>query len=122
MLLLNKLNFIPFKDVPVPKYKDGFITFYIIDDMIGTNIFKYGKSPFTNLCIRNRHITPSNIIIATQAINLVPKTFRLNANLIVLFKFANKAKVIEDVFPIISAYATKLQFTELYEYATAKTT
>jgi hypothetical protein len=120
MLLLNKFNFVPFKDVPVPKYKDGFITFYIIDDMIGTNIFKNGKSPFTNLCIRNRHVTPSNIIIATQAINMVPKTIRLNANLIVLFKFANKEKVIEDVFPIISAYANEKQLTELYDYATAE--
>ena len=49
---------------------------------------------------------------------MVPKTIRLNANLIVLFKFANKEKVIEDVFPIISAYANEQQLTELYDYAT----
>ena len=51
---------------------------------------------------------------------MVPKTIRLNANLIVLFKFANKEKVIEDVFPIISAYANETQLTELYDYATAE--
>ncbi len=49
-----------FKDLDKPKYPDGFITHHIIDDMLGTNIFKNGRSLFTNLCIRNRHVTPSN--------------------------------------------------------------
>ena len=120
MLLLNYYDFVPFKQVPKPKYPDGFITHYIIDDMLGTNIFKNGRSVFTNLAIRNRHITPSNIIIATQAINQIPKTIRLNANLIVLFKFANKKNVIDDVFPTVSAYVTEDQLMELYEYATAE--
>jgi hypothetical protein len=60
---------------------DGFITHYIIDDMIGTNIFKNGRSLLTNLCIRKRHITPSNIIISTQSMMMIPKTIRFSANL-----------------------------------------
>ena len=35
------------------KYPNGFVLHLIIDDMLGTNIFKNGKSAFTNLCIRN---------------------------------------------------------------------
>ncbi len=66
MLLLYKHDFKNFKDLDKPKYPDGFVTHYIIDDMIGTNIFKNGRSLFTNLCIRNRHITPSNLLIKTQ--------------------------------------------------------
>ncbi len=78
--LLYSYDFIPFKEFPKPKYPDGFLIHWIIDDMLGTNIFKNGRSTFTNLCIRNRHIIPGNIIIAIQSIMSVPKTIRLNLN------------------------------------------
>ena len=118
MLLLYKYDFKIFKDLDKPKYPDGFVTHYIIDDMIGTNIFKNGKSLFTNLCIRNRHITPSNIIISTQSMMMIPKTIRLNANLIALFKFANKNTILDDIYPTMSAFITEEQFKNLYDYAT----
>ena len=86
--------------------------------MLGTNIFKNGRSTFTNLCIRNRHIIPGNIIIAIQSIMNVPKTIRLNANLLALFKFADSETVLEDVYPLFSAFVKEEQFKELYEYAT----
>ena len=118
--LLYKYNFEKFEDIPPPKYANGFLLHWIIDDMIGTNIFKNSKSTFTNLVTRNRHIIPGNIIIATQAIMQIPKTIRLNSNLIVLFKFANKKQVIEDIHPVVSAYVTEDQLMELYEYATTE--
>ena len=120
VILLDKYKFIEFKEFPKPKFPDGFIIHWIIDDMIGINIFKQGNSPFTNLCIRNRHIIPGNIIISTQSMMAIPKTIRLNANLIVMFKFANKQSVINDIYPVVSAYITEEQLTELYEYATAE--
>ncbi len=67
------IQFVKFQDLEKPNYHDGFITHYIIHDMIGTNVFKNGRSLFTNLCIRNRHITPSNIIISTQSMMMIPK-------------------------------------------------
>ena len=118
--LLYKYNFEKFEDLFPPKYANGFLLHWIIDDMIGTNIFKNSKSTFTNLVTRNRHIIPGNIIIATQAIMQIPKTIRLNSNLIVLFKFANKKQVIEDIHPVVSAYVTEDQLMELYEYATTE--
>ena len=118
MLLLDKYKFIEFKEFPKPKFPDGFIIHWICDDMLGQSIFKQGKSPFTNLCIRNRHVIPGNIIISTQSMMAIPKTIRLNANLIVMFKFANKQSVINDIYPVVSAYITEEQLTELYEYAT----
>ena len=120
MLLLNKYDFVPFKEIPKPKYPEGFITHYLIDDMLGTNIFKNGRSVFTNLCIRNRHVTPSNVLISTQSMMMIPKTIRLNANLIVLFKFANKQSVLDDIYPSISAFITEEEFKELYTYATSE--
>ena len=118
--LLYKYDFEKFEDIPEPKYPNGFLLHWVIDDMIGSNIFKHGKSAFTNLVTRNRHVIPGNIIIATQAIMQIPKTIRLNSNLIVLFKFANKKQVIEDIHPVVSAYVTEDQLMELYEYATAE--
>lgn len=118
--ILYKYNFEKFEDIPEPKYPDGFLLHWVIDDMIGSNIFKNGRSAFTNLVTRNRHVTPGNIIIATQAVMQIPKTIRLNSNLIVLFKFANKKQVIDDIYPVVSAYVTPDELMELYEYATAE--
>ena len=118
--LLYKYNFEKIEDIPEPKYPNGFLLHFIIDDMIGSNIFKNGKSAFTNLVTKNRHVTPGNIIIATQAIMQIPKTIRLNSNLIVLFKFANKKQVIDDIYPVVSAYVTEDQLMELYNHATAE--
>jgi hypothetical protein len=118
--LLVKYDFEDFEDIPKPKYPDGFLVHWIVDDMIGSNIFKNGRSAFTNLVIRNRHIIPGNIIIATQSIMQIPKTIRLNANLIVMFKFANKKSVMEDIHPVVSAYVTEEKLMELYEHATAE--
>jgi len=120
LILLHQNDFKPPSEIKQPKYPNGFVLHIIIDDMLGTNIFKNGKSAFTNLCIRNRHIVPCNIIIATQSIMMIPKTIRLNANLIVLFKFANKKNVLEDIYPVVSAYVTENEFEELYEYATSQ--
>jgi hypothetical protein len=116
--LLMKYNFEDIETITPPKYPDGFLVHWIVDDMIGSNIFKNGRSAFTNLVIRNRHIIPGNIIIASQSIMQVPKTIRLNSNLIVLFKFANKKSVIQDVFPVVSAYVTEEKLLQLYEHAT----
>jgi hypothetical protein len=116
--ILYSYDFTPFKEFPKPKFPDGFLIHWIIDDMLGTNIFKNGRSAFTNLCIRNRHIIPGNIIIAIQSIMSVPKTIRLNANLLALFKFADSNKVLEDVYPLFSAFVKEDAFKELYEYAT----
>ena len=48
----------------------------------------------------------------------IPKTIRLNSNLIVMFKFANKKMVLDDIYPVVSAYVTEEKLMELYEYAT----
>ena len=119
MILLNKYNFIPLKELPKPKYPEGFITTLFVDDMVGTNLFKNGRSYFTNLCIRHRHSpAPINIIITTQSIMMVSKTIRINANLIALFKFANKKIILNDLYPNISSYITEQEFEDIYNYAT----
>jgi hypothetical protein len=116
--LLVKYDFEAFEDLPKPKFPAGFLLHWIVDDCLGSSVFKNGRSAFTNLCIRNRHVIPGNIIIATQSIMQIPKTIRLNSNLIVMFKFANKKMVLDDIYPTVSAYVTEEKLMELYEYAT----
>jgi hypothetical protein len=119
-VLLMKYDFEDFEDIPAPKYPSGFLLHWIVDDCLGSSVFKNGRSAFTNLCIRNRHVIPGNIIIGIQSIMQVPKTIRLNSNLIVMFKFANKQAVINDVYPVVSAYVTENELMDLYEHATVE--
>ena len=49
---------------------------------------------------------------------MIPKTIRINANLIALFKFANKKIILSDLYPIVSSYITEEQFEDVYNYAT----
>ncbi len=44
--------------------------------------------------------------------------FPLNANLLALLKFADSETVLEDVYPLFSAFVKEDKFEELYEYAT----
>ncbi len=48
------------------------------------------------------------------------KTIRLNANLIALFKFANKNIILDDVYPTMSAFINEEQFRNSYDYATVE--
>jgi D-sedoheptulose 7-phosphate isomerase len=45
---------------------------------------------------------------------MIPKTIRLNANLIALFKFANKNTILDDIYRTMSAFVTEEQFKNLY--------
>ena len=105
----------------IPKYKNGFITTIILDDLLGTRAFKLGRNYLVNCIIRNRHTAGGiNFCIAVQAINSVPKNVRLNANFISMFKFANKQSVINDIMPNLSAWVSEEELMELYDYATDK--
>ena len=108
-------------NIDQPKYKNGFITTIILDDLLGTKAFKLGRNALTNCIIRNRHTAGGiNFVICVQAINSCPKNVRLNANFISMFKFANKQSVINDIMPNLSAYVSEEQLTELYDYATSE--
>ena len=37
-----------------------------------------------------------------------------------MFKFANKKSILDDIYPVISAYITEEEFEELYDYATSE--
>ena len=58
----------------IPKYKNGFMTTIILDNLLGTKAFKLGCNYLTNCIIKNRHTAGGlNFCIAVQAIIKVPR-------------------------------------------------
>jgi hypothetical protein len=48
----------------------------------------------------------------------IPKNIRLNVSLFVLYRFANKSVVLDDIYQEVSGKLTKKDFESLYDYAT----
>ena len=101
-----------------PKYPNGVVTFFILDDLVGSTAFKsVGKSALTNLVLKNRHLG-INIMIATQNLKAIPKSIRTNTSLFVIFKFASKKVITEDLYEEVSNCLTLQKFEDLLDYAT----
>ena len=72
-----------------PRFPNGCVVYLVLDDLVGTNLYKStGKSAFTNL-LKNRHLG-INILMLVQNLKAVPKSIRTNSSLFVIFKFALK--------------------------------
>lgn len=122
-ILLERYNYEHYDDLEQPKYPNGFMTFLLVDDCACSSIFKNGKSYFNNIVIKNRHNSdyniPMNIIMCVQQIFNLPKTIRLNANVICLFKYGNKKVILDDLYTLVSAWATPEEFEAYYDKATS---
>lgn len=115
---LFELESTDFAEPTPPDYPDGCVTHFILDDLIGSSAFKStGKSALTNLVLKNRHLN-INIMIATQNLKAIPKSIRTNASVFVVFRFASKKIVLEDLYEEVSNTLTLPEFEELYDYAT----
>lgn len=113
---LDKMGYMPPEK---PEYETAPITNLILDDLIGSNAFRNGRSPVMNLILRNRHVGGGlNIFICTQAMRQVPKAIRNNANVFAVYKYANAKMVVDDIYDEVSNLLTEAQFQKLYEYAT----
>jgi hypothetical protein len=115
---LMELELLNYEPPLKPLYPDGCVVFAVFDDLIGSSAFKsVGRSALTNLVLKNRHLCV-NILIATQSMRGIPKNIRLNVSLFVLYKFANRKVILEDVYEEVSGKLTPEQFEALYDYAT----
>jgi len=99
-----------------PRYTTNPINFLVLDDCLGSSAFRQGKSPFTQFALQNRHYKTC-ILILTQNLKAIPKSLRINVNLFVLFKFANK-QVLLDMYTEVENLLTEDEFMMLYQYAT----
>lgn len=115
---LMELDMMNYEPPQAPTYPNGCINHLIFDDLVGTDAFKaVGKSALTNLVLKNRHLGCC-IYIATQNLKAIPKSIRANTSLFVLYRFANKNIVLQDLYQEVSGMLTPTQFEEVYDLAT----
>ena len=119
LLILDKYDFkdpfINFEMVK-PKYTQYRVNFLIFDDLISHNSAFKKNSKICNLTIKCRH-HHCNLLFTTQYPKGIPPVIRTNTDLWVLFKFASKERILDQIYNEISSIVTIDQFEALYEYA-----
>jgi len=97
-----------------PRYPNGCVTFFILDDLIGSAAFRStGKSALTNLVLKNRHLA-----INIKNLKAVPKSIRTNTSLFVIFRYANKKIISEDLYDEVSNTLKIDEFEDMFDHAT----
>ena len=120
LLILDKYDFKdPFINFEMikPKYIQYRVNFLIFDDLISHNSAFKKNSKICNLTIKCRH-HHCNLLFTTQYPKGIPPVIRTNTDLWVLFKFASKERILDQIYNEISSIVTIDQFEALYEYAT----
>jgi len=117
LILLYDNDFIEPEDMK-PEYENMPVFWFVLDDLVGDNkAFKKGNCALSNLCIKHRHLG-INLIFTSQYLRAIPPVIRRNIDIYVLYKFANKQSVIEQIYPEVSSLCTEEQFEEMYSKAT----
>lgn len=115
---IRDLEAMGFVEPKKPRYPHGCVTFLILDDLVGSSAFKsQGRSALTELVLKNRHLGVC-IIIATQSLRSIPKAIRTNANLYLIWRFASKKIIMDDLYTEVSSHLTLPQFESLIDFAT----
>ena len=103
---------------PMPLYKTYPINKIILDDCLGGNAFDAKKKNFLVKSLLNSRHNRIEFYIAAQSLKSVRKEIRINCGLLILFKFASKKVIFDDIYEIISNVLTEEQFEVLYNHAT----
>ena len=115
---LIQLELMHYEPPELPRFPNGVVNFLILDDLVGSTAYKAtGKSALTNLVLRNRHMG-INILMMTQNLKSVPKSIRSNTSLFVIFKFASKRIIVDDLYEELSNCVTLENFEKLIDFAT----
>ena len=120
LLILDKHDFKdPFIDLKItkPKYTQYRVNFLIFDDLISHQSAFKKNSKICNLTIKCRHHHCS-MLFTTQYPKAIPPVIRTNTDLWILFKFASKERIIDQIYNEVSSLLTIENFEALYEYAT----
>ena len=100
LLMLNKYDFQdPLVDMPLikPKFKEYRVNFLIFDDLISHQSAFKKNSKISNLTIKCRH-HHCNLLFTTQYPRSIPPVIRTNIDLWILFKFASKERILDQVY------------------------
>jgi len=117
---LMQLELMSYQPPKPPKYPNSVVNFMIVDDGVGSSVFKSsGPSEFTKFVLTNRHVS-CNVIIMSQNLKAIPKSIRTNTSVFCIFKFASKKLVCEDLWEEVSNTITLPNFENIFEFATKK--
>jgi hypothetical protein len=117
--LLEQYDYIHPSLFPIDDEKPS-LNIIILDDLLGTSAFtRKTKSVLTNALIKNRHCGITFCILV-QSIKAVPKSIRLNCNVIQLCKFQNQNIILNDLYEEVSNALTLEDFYSMYLYCLAK--
>jgi len=108
-------------EAPIPpKYATGIANHIILDDLLAQpNAFKAnGNSAISNLTVKCRHYS-SNVYVLGQSSAQIPKIVRIQARLLMLYRF-NSKKITEELYDVVSSLLSPEEFEKIYDDATAK--
>ena len=88
-------------------------TLLLIDDSVGSSIFREGRSPLINFFIKARHYK-TNVMILSQYFKAVPKKIRSNMTGYILFKTYDKTQL-SSVYEEINSFLSYEDFLKLIE-------
>ena len=120
LLILDKHDFKePLLEMKMqkPKYSQYRVNFLIFDDLISHQSAFKRNSKICNLTIKCRH-HHCNLLFTTQYPKSIPPVIRTNTDIWVLFKFASKERIIDQIYNEISSLIKIDEFEQLYDYAT----
>jgi hypothetical protein len=113
--LLEKYDFISpkiaFKDFDYTSRPPN--SLIIIDDAMGSSIYREGKSPLVNFLVKSRHYK-TNIILLSQFFKAVPKRLRSNMTHYVVFKTFDKSQL-NSIYEEINSYLSYDNFIKMFE-------
>ena len=108
LLILDKHDFndpfIKF-DMIKPKYTQYRVNLLIFDDLISHQSALKKNSKVCNLTIKCRHHHCS-MLFTTQYPKAIPPVIRTNTDLWILFKFASKERIIDQIYNEVSSLLT----------------
>jgi hypothetical protein len=100
-----------------PKYSQYRINTLMFDDLISDQSAFKRNSKICNLTIKFRH-HHCTMLFTTQYPRLIPPIIRTNTDIWVLFKFASKECILDQIYNEISSLLIIGHFDALYDYAT----
>lgn len=113
LFLLDELDF------EEPEKVEPVSSWLVVDDMVGSAIYKGGRNAFTTMLLKNRHMR-LNIALLVQHLKAIPKSIRGNVSMYFIGKFGSKS-ILPDIYEeCASALLTEEQFNEFYETATSR--
>jgi hypothetical protein len=113
---LIELDMMSYEPPQPPRFAAPTVNFIIVDDMLGSRMYKNGRSYFKTQLIQNRHYWTC-FLLCSQSLKGIPKDIRINCNIWLLWKF-NNSKINEEIHEELSNKLNMEQFEELYDYAT----